>query len=549
MRWLWIVGCAGLGLSAACSESSKGGQQAEGAGTGGSVASGGSDATGGRETAHASGGKTSTGGGPGASSTGGVPSTGGESAAKSGGSANEASGGAPPSPMGGAAAGVAGAEHAGAAGAVPDSPDVTVRLERTHQSIAGFGVSNIFRHPMTEEDAEQLFDVEKGLGLSILRVLVLSSGYPALNTEDIEKAVAHGAKTFIGVAWSGPAECKTNGSENNGGYLEQSCYESWSDSLAAFPGRFKERTGAELYGLSPQNEPDFASCGTSPNIPPCSGNYPSMLYTPEQMVDFIKVLGPKIRALEPPVRLMGPETQEWNHLWTNRSAEGATDPLDGNYDYGHALFADPVAWGFLDLLATHQYSTQVAEPWPSDVPQTKPIWMTEIAAFEFWPEGELDASIRNGVVSAGWVHDALVNGDASAWLVYAHKSVRTNGNEGLLLADGTIAKRYYTLGNFSRHVRPGFQRVSVTGEVPEAALLSAYRGPDGQLAIVAINRGAASVSLPIFVSGGAVPAAVTPIVTSATDDLVEKPKISVRDGSFLAVLDAQSVTTFVSSSE
>jgi len=39
-----------------------------------------------------------------------------------------------------------------------------------------------------------------------------------------------------------------------------SCYEMWSDRIADFVGLFEDLTGERLYGMSPQNETDFAPC-------------------------------------------------------------------------------------------------------------------------------------------------------------------------------------------------------------------------------------------------------------------------------------------------
>ena len=75
--------------------------------------------------------------------------------------------------------------------------------------------------------------------------------------------------------------------------------------MAAFPGVVRDNTGVELYGMSPQHEPDFASCGTAS---PCNGDFPSMLYTADEFVEFVNLLGPKLHALTPPVKLLGPDT-------------------------------------------------------------------------------------------------------------------------------------------------------------------------------------------------------------------------------------------------
>jgi O-glycosyl hydrolase len=59
------------------------------------------------------------------------------------------------------------------------------------------------------------------------------------------------------------------------------------------------------------------------------------------------------------------------------------------------------------------------------------------------------------VAVAGWIHDALVGGMASAWIWWWYKVSDVDDNEGLLLKDGNVTKRYFTQGNFGRFVRPG----------------------------------------------------------------------------------------------
>jgi len=47
--------------------------------------------------------------------------------------------------------------------------------------------------------------------------------------------------------------------------------------------------------MSAANEPDFQSCGKAIG-PPCNGDYDTMLYTANEMVAWVKVLGPKLQA-------------------------------------------------------------------------------------------------------------------------------------------------------------------------------------------------------------------------------------------------------------
>lgn len=85
----------------------------------------------------------------------------------------------------------------------------------------------------------------------------------------------------------------------------------------------------------------------------------------------------------------------------------------------------------------------------------------------------------------------------------------------------------------------------MTGNAFKSVLLSAFKGPDGAVVIVAINKGDSAVTLPISISRGAPPATVTPWVTSATEDLSARAPLPVSVAAFTATLDSQTVTTFV----
>ena len=101
------------------------------------------------------------------------------------------------------------------------------------------------------------------------------------------------------------------------------------------------------------------------------------------------------------------------------------------------------------------------------------------------------------------------------------------------------------LGNYSRFVRPGYMRVSTSGEEPSGVLISAYTNlEDGTVVVVAINQNSSATPVSLFISAAA-PCTVTPWVTSDADSLAEKTAITVTDARFTASLQASSVTTFV----
>ena len=88
-------------------------------------------------------------------------------------------------------------------------------------------------------------------------------------------------------------------------------------------------------------------------------------------------------------------------------------------------------------------------------------------------------------------------------------------------------------------------KLSVTINKPELRRPAlGFQGADATV-IVAINKGSAAATVPIGFSGGATPAACTPNVTSATDNLKAATAVAVSGGSLNAVLPSMSVTSFV----
>jgi glucuronoarabinoxylan endo-1,4-beta-xylanase len=588
---------AGINLAllvAACASSPSENNPGGGAGgTGGAGATAGkggavSGGTGGGSVAGVGG--VLPGAGSGGSATAGTGATAGTTAS-SGGTAGAAVGGTAGTPaggMGGSAVGTGGTPAAGTAGqgtagtgagaggasagtgggagtgGDPTTGPVTVNVDKLEQTIQGFGLNTALGGGSVNWDTFY-GTTGNSLGLSIVRVGMTSSG--GLSGSKPPSSV--NAKV-IGSAWTPPANCKDNNSTTKGGHLLASCVDSWSTSIA----NFAKAQG--LYAMAAANEPDFASCGSSIG-PPCNGDYDTAVYTAKEMVTFVKALGPKLKAVG--VKLIAPEPSEWIHLWSNTSATGSTvsghpnssDPLkcgcfgnsptttgcastctEGNgYDYGHWLAKDAAAWSAIDIIGTHEYDSQKAEPWPADVDGGKPtkeIWQTEASGVRYWPEEGPSSDIKNGVAVAQWIHSALVVGQASAWLYWWYQATGSNDNEGLVLQGSTaLTKRCYTLGNYSKFVRPDYKRVDVTGAIPMNVLLSAYVNPaDGTVVVVAINKGTAEATVPISIAGGTkMPTMMTPNVTSASDNLAAKAAVPVTGGSFMATLPATTVTTFV----
>jgi len=468
-------------------------------------------------------------------------------------------------------------------------PDVlTVQLGDVRQIIRGFGLNGT----ITDGAAlpwNQLYTLEgeNALGLSILRIGMDENGGHRAVASGWETVKSLGARV-IGSCWSAPGTWKSNGITTNGGYLKTEFYEQWATMIA----EYARDNG--LYAMSIGNETDFASCAGSTCQPPLTVEYESMTYTGKQLTDFIKVAGPIFDSIAPDVKVIAPEASLWIHVWSNLSPTGvgvegggylSSDPHNcecfsntidptveatcaahclngangelssGGYDYGHWLASDDAAWAAFDIMGVHEYESQVGYAWPADVRggvKDKEIWQTEMSGVLHWPEQGPSKDIKNGVAVARWIHSALAVGEASAWLYWWYKDYYNGDNEGLALlqndsANATPAKRYFTMGNFSRYIRPDvFHMVKVAGPAPDKVLVSAYLGDDGKVVIVAINETNAAVDVPIAITGGTAPTMMVPYVTSEAANWAEGDPVAVADSSLPAALPAMSVTTFVS---
>jgi len=137
------------------------------------------------------------------------------------------------------------------------------------------------------------------------------------------------------------------------------------------------------------------------------------------------------------------------------------------------------------------------------------------------------------------IYSGVTAGGASGWHYWWTTHFMDGGSAS------NPPKRVYTMGNFSKFVRPGYVRVGISG-VPSSAHMVPFVSPtDGTVAIVALNDGSSAVNVSFFVSGAGWPTTVTPYVTSASANLAAGTAIPVTAGRFSGSLAAQSVTTFV----
>ncbi|GAB3610355.1 hypothetical protein GCM10027414_24810 [Humibacter ginsengiterrae] len=283
--------------------------------------------------------------------------------------------------------------------------------------------------------------------------------------------------------------------------LRYDAYGAYAQHLNDFVHFYRDN-GVQLYGISVQNEPDYA--------------YDWTWWTPAEMTRFLRDYAGSIDT-----RVIAPESFQY--------VKSQSDPI----------LDDPAALANLGILGAHLYGTPYADfPYPlfEEKGAGKELWMTEV----YYPNSSSSANLwPEALEVAEHVHHAMVDAQFQAYVWwYIRRSY------GPILEDGTISKRGYMLAHFTKFVRPGFTRIEAPKEAQAGVLTSAYASEDGGLVIVAVNTTTNTATQPIAVHGHVVKA-VKSWMTDATRNLEQQPDVAGRGTDFVASLPPQSVTTFV----
>ncbi|MDR0425164.1 MAG: S-layer homology domain-containing protein [Clostridiales Family XIII bacterium] len=343
-------------------------------------------------------------------------------------------------------------------------------------------------------------------------------------------------------------------------------FDEFAIYLAEYAYGMMAHYGVPIYALSPTNETEIAH-GYSGYVFQ-GDDYERFLLDylfpvwEEYQPKFTAAYGPKY----PNPKIAAPE---------GTRQDRSTSPVDlGTTDrpgYG-AMMSNPDIYGSsstvqkASIFSTHlyeynqmNYEPRVAAPkgntdqrledpfYPSYLREYEDIWMAELgtpreptglaaartlanlfasdpgftAFMWWWPTGNLGSHLSG--LSAGT--NALV--------------------QPSLTGQHSIIKPYYTSGQFSRFVNPGYVRVGVDRIDPfEGANITAFKkGAD--FAIVAINEGQdRTVTFKLENAAGA-PGQVVPYITSPYENIKKHTPIPVVNGEFTTTLPTASVTTFV----
>jgi len=407
----------------------------------------------------------------------------------------------------------------------------TIDLNDKRQIIDGFGSSTAFEDEWAwttlesigklDEFLDMIFSPTEGVGLNILRSELDQAANPspgvynwqkiAYSAEFMKAAKERGVTRFFSTAFTVPQWMKDGANR-----LKPEHYQNNANFIADYLTHIKNEYGVDAHSISIANEPDIDNQDPQHTV-----------FSPEQIRDFTKVLGPTLDARGIGTGVLVAESFRWFGEW-----------------YAKETLEDEQAASHLNVVGAHGYAYV---EWLVDFTLTKAlgkkVWQTEGGGIEMEP----DTSIVDGVLWAKDIHNYLTNPkiEASAWLYWWIISRNQGARNTLVGFDGnniTYYKRLYTMGNYSRFVRTGYQRVQINPASSNNVYLSAFINPANQkLVIVAINDNNSAASINVNIPGDRT---LTPYHTTTNENLAQKANVTAN-GNLSTVLPAMSVVTFV----
>lgn len=383
-------------------------------------------------------------------------------------------------------------------GTPPSAGSSVINWTSLLQRMDGFGGGAVFLDvpdPIASTNMDTLYNTNStNLGLTLLRVRISPDTNWSAALTDAQRAIARGGRV-LATPWTPPASMKTTNSLV-GGAVATNQYATFASYLNNFAGYLKSN-GAPLAAVSIQNEPDFLA------------TYESCLWNSGQFLAFFRTNAAAITNAP----VMMPESFHFDQTLSD------------------ATLNDAVAVTNVACVGGHLYDATIAD-YPLAHSKGKPTWMTE------WLVN--DQTIDSAISTAQQIHDCINIGNMSAYIWW---KVMGNAN-GLLNAAGVAQKRGFVMAQFSRFVRPGFNRIaaSYSGSI----LTTAYRDTNsGAFAIVAINTTGIPLTPTFSLTNFPAVASVVPWLTSPDVSLAVQSSVPVSGGAFSYTLPGLSVVTFV----
>jgi O-glycosyl hydrolase len=341
----------------------------------------------------------------------------------------------------------------------------------------------------------------------------------------LQQAEARGVNLVDAFANSPPwwmcvnSNCVGNASFTNN--LQVNCEMDFATYLATVVSNLTVLDGDHFDYVTPMNEPVGTKWYSgSPGQEGCDMSH-------DQQVRVVNDLYAQLQTSAPSVGIDAAEdvdpTQTYNDL-TSYPSYSST------------------ALGHVSLFTTHTYSFSGAANLKSEASsQHKTLWVSEY--------GDNDAS---GMKMARRIHDDITIMGLRAWVYW--QVVDSASGWGLLFnsllattnpsytPNYTINEKFYVMGQFSEFIRPGFTIISVN----DTNTLAAYNPTNSTLVLVMINTNGSSLNVTYNLNSfGSLPWQVSATRTSLSENMTNVPAPIVMANQFTYAIPAQSITTFV----
>ncbi|HNW49714.1 MAG TPA: glycoside hydrolase family 30 protein [Prolixibacteraceae bacterium] len=336
----------------------------------------------------------------------------------------------------------------------------------------------------------------------------------------MQLAKQRGVNQFLGFILSSPVYWTQNGLATNTGRgatfnLKEDKYDDFVRFLTDVIQGVEQKEGICFNYICPFNEPDGHWNWTG------SGQEGTAA-TKYEVAKTVRLLGKELENQKIGTKILIPESFDYNCMYRTHQYTQS----DRGYQIQSYFTPDSIGSYIGDvpnvsrLMAAHSYWTDTPlsdlrkirmEMGEALKKQNVRYWQTEVCIMnndeEIGGGGKKDLTMKTALYIARVIHHDLVYANASAWHWW-RAVANTDYKDGLIYAepnpnnlDGTFtdSKLMWTLGNYSRFIRPGAIRIDVSafnsnGEQisegdtdPYALMVSAYENSDGTPVVVAIN--------------------------------------------------------------
>lgn len=327
----------------------------------------------------------------------------------------------------------------------------------------------------------------------------------------LQAAQARGVEQFLAFPNSPPVHLTKNGkayASNGKANLSPNNYAAFADYLAKVAQGVEAHTGVAFQYLSPVNEPQWDwSDGGQEGTP----------YTNKEIAGIVRALNTEFEDENIPISIDVAEAGKINYLYTTDDKPHRGNQVTSFFDSNSSCYIGDLS-KVGKVISAHSYFTtspveqavgmreQVAQEVAS-VPDLK-YWMSEYCIL-----GDNDGTINGNERDLGMepalymaqvMHRDLTIANANAWHWWLAISPY-DYKDGLIYIDknkedGNFyeSKMLWTMGNYSRFIRPGAIRVAVENNVTDNSplLVSSFVHPDTQQSTtIVINTGEDSCAL------------------------------------------------------